>query len=36
MTLLIYYAILYHMGAGAGWYVLGGLVWLWHLLYHAK
>ena len=32
MTLLIYYAILYHTNATFGWYVFGFLVWVLHLL----
>ena len=36
MTLLIYYAILHHIDAGAGWWILGMCVWVVHLLYHDK
>ena len=32
MTLLIYYAILYHMGAAFGWYLFGFLIWIVHLM----
>ena len=31
MTLLIYYAILYHVGASGWWYALGLVVWILHL-----
>lgn len=34
MTLLIYYAILWHMSASFGWYLFGFFVWICHLLAH--
>ena len=36
MTLLIYYAFIYHIGAESGWYVLGLFVWVLHLIAHSK
>lgn len=35
MTLLIYYAILWHMSAAWPWYILGFVVWCIHVLAHS-
>jgi len=31
MTLLIYWTLLYNMDMGAGWYIVGLVVWLVHV-----